>query len=142
MRFLHETVEYQGFWGSFWDIIWWFLLIFVFFAYLMVLFSIIGDLFRDHKLGGGWKAVWIFFLIFAPFITALIYLIARGRGMGERSVKEAEQIKEAQDAYIQSVAAQGPKHSPAEEIARAKALLDSGTISQEEYDQLKAKALS
>ncbi len=142
MRFLHETVEYQGFWGSFWDIIWWFLLIFVFFAYLMVLFSIIGDLFRDHKLNGWLKAVWIFFLVFAPFITALIYLIARGRGMGERSMKEAEQIKQAQDAYIQTVASHGPKHSPAEEIANAKALLDAGTISQEEYDQLKAKALS
>ena len=74
--------------------------------------------------------------------TALVYLIARGRGMSERSMKEAEQIKQAQDAYIQSVAGGGAKHSPAEEIARAKALLDAGTISQAEYDQLKAKAAS
>ena len=81
------------------------------------------------------------FLLFLPFITALVYLIARGRGMGERSMKEAEQIKQAQDAYIQSVAGSGAKHSPAEEIARAKSLLDAGTISQAEYDQLKAKAL-
>ncbi|RCL85896.1 MAG: hypothetical protein DBW62_07455 [Microbacterium sp.] len=144
MRFLEAVTtgyEYQGFWGSFWDIIWWFLWIFVFVAYLFVLFAIIGDLFRDHKLNGWWKAVWIIFLLFLPFITALVYLIARGRGMSERSMKEAEQIKQAQDAYIQSVAGGGAKHSPAEEIARAKSLLDAGTISQAEYDQLKAKAL-
>ena len=64
------AVEYQGFWGSFWDIIWWFLAVFIFFAYLLALFSIIGDIFRDRKLSGGWKALWIVLLIFFPFITA------------------------------------------------------------------------
>lgn len=140
MRIL-EAVQYQGFWGSFWDLIWWFLWIFVFVAYLFVLFAIIGDLFRDHKLNGWWKAVWIIFLIFVPFLTALIYLIARGRGMTERSVKEAEQLRQAQDAYIKSVAGGGGS-SPTDEIARAKALLDSGSISQAEFETLKAKALS
>ena len=72
-------------------------------------------------------------------LTALVYLIARGRGMGERSMKEAEQIKSAQDAYIQSVA--GTSKSPAAEIAHAKELLDAGTITQAEYEALKAKAL-
>jgi len=132
--------EYQGFWGSFWDIIWWFLWIFFFMAYLFALFAVIGDLFRDHKLNGWWKAVWIIFLIFVPFLTLLVYLIARGNGMAKRSAKEATELQSAQDAYIKSVA--GSAASPAEEIAKAKGLLDAGTITQAEYDALKAKALS
>jgi len=130
--------EYQGFWGSFWDLIWWFLWAFVFISYLFALFAIIGDLFRDHKLSGWWKAVWIFFLIFVPFLTALIYLIARGRSMAERSAATARQVRDAQDAYIKQVAGS----SPSEEIAKAKALLDAGTITAEEYEAIKAKALS
>ena len=129
----------MNFWNSFWDVIWWFLWAFVFIAYLMALFAIIGDLFRDHKLSGWWKAVWIIFLIFVPFLTALIYLIARGNGMAERSQKEAKQYQAATDAYIRQTAAAA---SPSDEIAKAKALLDAGTISQAEYDQLKSKALS
>ena len=130
----------MNFWNSFGDVIWWFLWAFVFIAYLMALFAIIGDLFRDHKLSGWWKAVWVIFLIFVPFLTALIYLIARGNGMAERSQKEAKQYQAATDAYIrQTVAAAA---SPSDEIAKAKALLDAGTISQAEYDQLKSKALA
>jgi hypothetical protein len=138
MRFIDATVEYQGFWGSFWDLIWWFLAVFIFFAYLMALFSIIGDIFRDHKLSGGWKAVWIFFLIFFPIITALVYLIARGGGMGERQAAAAQQYKTAQDDYIKSVAGA----SPTDQIAQAKSLLDSGAISQAEFETLKSKALA
>jgi len=130
--------EYQGFWGSFWDIIWWFLWIFFFMAYLFALFAVIGDLFRDHTLNGWLKAVWIIFLIFVPFLTALIYLIARGRGMAERGAAQAKELKAAQDQYIKSVASS----SPAEEIAKAKSLLDSGAITQAEFDAIKAKALS
>lgn len=146
MRLL-ETItpisyEYQGFWGSFWDIIWWFLMIFVFISYLFVLVAIIGDLFRDHKLNGWWKAVWVIFLLFFPIITALVYLIARGRGMGERSQAQAKQLQEAQSEYIKSVAGTGASASPADEIAKARALLDAGTITQTEYEALKAKALS
>jgi len=126
-------------WTSFWDVIWWFLWVFAFVAYLMVLFAIIGDLFRDHKLNGWWKALWIIFLIFVPFLTALIYLIARGRGMAERSQKEAKQYQAATDEYIRQTAGAA---SPADEIAKAKSLLDAGTISQGEYDMLKAKALA
>lgn len=143
MRFIENAVpisyEYQGFWGSFWDIIWWFLWIFFFMAYLFALFAVIADLFRDHKLNGWWKAVWIIFLIFVPFLTLLVYLIARGNGMAQRSAKEASQLQSAQDAYIKSVA--GGSASPADEIAKAKSLLDAGTITQAEYDALKAKAL-
>ncbi|WP_229386192.1 SHOCT domain-containing protein [Microbacterium allomyrinae] len=132
--------EYQGFWGSFWDIIWWFLWIFVFIAYLFALFAVIGDLFRDHKLNGWWKAVWIIFLIFVPFLTLLVYLIARGNGMAQRGAAQAKELKAAQDSYIKSVAA-GSAASPADEIAKAKSLLDAGTITQAEYDALKTKAL-
>lgn len=136
MRFI-DAVEYQGFWGSFWDLIWWFLVAFIFISYLFALFAIIGDLFRDHKLNGWFKALWIIFLIFVPFLTALIYLIARGRGMAERSAAQAKQLRSAQDDYIRSVSAS----SPTEEIAKAKALLDSGAITQAEFDHLKSKAL-
>lgn len=138
MRVFDATVEYQGFWGSFGDLIWWFLWAFIFVSYLFALFAIIGDLFRDHTLGGGWKAVWIFFLIFFPIITALVYLIARGKGMGQRQAAAAQQYKDAQDDYIRSVAGS----SPAEQIAQAKSLLDSGAISAAEFETLKAKALA
>ena len=143
MHFLDAVTtayEYQGFWGSFWDIIWWFLWIFFFIAYLFALFAVIGDLFRDHKLNGWWKAVWIIFLIFVPFLTLLVYLIARGNGMAERGAKQAAELQSAQDAYIKSVAGSGGA-SAADEIAKAKGLLDAGTITQAEYDALKAKAL-
>ena len=143
MRIFTEAVtpisyEYQGFWGSVWDLIWWFLAIFIFFAYLMVLFSIITDLFRDHKLSGWWKAVWIIVLLLTNWLGALIYLIVRGRGMGERSAAQAQAFERAQQDYIKQAAGT----SPADEIAKAKSLLDAGTITQAEYDQIKSKALS
>jgi hypothetical protein len=128
-----------GFWDNFWNIVWLFFWSFAFIAYLFALFAIIGDLFRDHKLSGWWKAVWIIFLIFLPFLTALVYLIARGNGMAERSQKEARQAQAATDQYIRQAAGAA---SPADEIAKAKALLDSGTITAQEYDLLKAKALA
>lgn len=122
---------------SFWELFWWFFWVYVFIAYLMVLFSIVVDIFRDHTLNGWLKAVWVIFLVFVPFLTALVYLIARGKGMSERSGREAQQLRTAQDDYIRDVAGA----SSADEIAKAKALLDSGTISQGEYDLLKSKAL-
>ena len=125
------------FWTSIWDVIWWFITAFVFIAYLMALFSIISDLFRDHKLNGWLKALWFIFLIFVPFITALVYLIARGRGMGERQAAQIQQMKQAQEDYIRQVSG-----GPAAEIASAKSLLDSGAITQAEFDALKAKALA
>jgi hypothetical protein len=93
-------------------------------------------------MGGLAKALWIIFLIFMPFLSMLIYLVARGRGMAERSASAGEQARAAQESYIREVAAgTGEGISPAEEISRAKALLDSGAITQPEFDQLKAKAL-
>lgn len=125
------------FWSTLGNTIWYALLIVALISYLFALFAVVGDLFRDRKLSGGWKAVWFIFLIWVPFLTVLVYLIARGSGMAERSVAAAKQQKEAADEYIRSVAG-----SPADEIARAKALLDAGTISADEYAALKAKALA
>ncbi|WP_318278861.1 SHOCT domain-containing protein [Microbacterium maritypicum] len=146
MRFFETATpimyEYQGFWGSFWDLIWWFLTIFIFVSYLFVLFAIIGDLFRDHKLNGWLKAIWVVALLFFPLITALIYLIARGRSMGERSQAQAQALRDAQAEYVKGLAGQGAAPSPADEIAKAKNLLDAGAISQAEYEGLKAKALT
>lgn len=124
---------------SFWDVVWFIFISFAFVAYLMVMFSIITDLFRDRDTSGWAKAVWIVLLIFFPLITALVYLIARGSGMTERSMQSAAAMKEQQDAYIKEVAG---KASPVDEVAKAKAMLDAGAISQSEFDALKAKALA
>jgi hypothetical protein len=113
--------------------------IFIFVMFFFVWFMVIMDLFSDHKMGGGAKAVWIIFLILFPPITTLVYLIARGKSMGERRAAQYKAAEEAQKAYIQSAVG---SVSPADQIASAKALLDSGTISQQEFDALKAKALS
>jgi hypothetical protein len=127
-----------NFWESFWDILWFSLWAFFFIVYLMALFAIIGDIFRDKDLSGVGKAVWLFFLIFLPFLTALIYLISRGDGMAQRNMALAKENKAATDEYIRSVATS----SPSDEIAKAKSLLDSGTITQQEYEAIKARALS
>ncbi len=125
------------FWSNLGSIVWYVLTLIIFISYLFALFSIIGDVLRDRSLSGGLKAVWIICLIFFPLLTALIYLIVRGGGMAERAAAQAQQNRAAADEYIRSVAG-----SPSDEIARAKALFDAGTINQAEYDRLKAKALS
>ena len=124
---------------SFWDFFWLTITFFLLMAYLIVLFQILTDLFRDKAVSGWFKAIWVLFLIIFPLLTSLIYLIARGQGMAERHVSAVQAAQADADAYIRSVATTG---SPAEEIAKAKALHDSGAISQEEYDALKAKALA
>ena len=113
---------------------------FIFFAWLMCLFSIFGDLFRSRDLGGWAKFFWVLFIIILPFLGMLVYLIARGGGMQQRSMEQAAEIQKQQDAYIKSVANQGGG-SAADQIASAKQLLDNGTITQAEFDQMKAKAL-
>lgn len=112
---------------------------FVLVAYLLLLFTIIGDLFRDHALSGVKKAIWVFFLIVAPVITALIYLIVRGRGINRRQAEAADAARQQVDAYIRQTA--GAK-SPAEQITEAQALLTAGSITQSEFETLKAKALA
>lgn len=123
--------------SNIWNTTLWFLSIFIFIAYLMALFTIITDLFRDRQLSGGAKAVWLIALVFLPFLTALVYLIARGKGMGERSMAQAAASKQATDSYIRQVAG-----GPADEIAQAQQLLASGAITQDEFARIKAAALS
>jgi hypothetical protein len=124
---------------DFWDFLWLLVWSFLFVAFLMLLFQIFGDLFRDPDLGGWAKAAWVIGLIVFPFLLILIYLIARGRGMAERQAIAMRAARQQTDEYIQSVAG---SNAPAEQIASAKALLDAGTITQGEFDRLKAKALS
>ncbi|MGV9670287.1 MULTISPECIES: SHOCT domain-containing protein [unclassified Gordonia (in: high G+C Gram-positive bacteria)] len=125
-------------WDSFWNFLWSMVIIFAFVAYLVVLWYIIADLFRDHKASGLSKAIWVIFLIIFPYLTALVYLLAKGQGMAERSQAAAAEYKKESDSYIKSVAGT----SPAQQIADAKSLLDSGAISADEYEALKAKALA
>lgn len=124
--------------SNFWDIVWLMISTFFFIAYLIIMFQIVVDLFRDHQLGGFAKVLWVLGLIFIPVLTAIIYIIARGRGMSLRQQASLQKAKADTDAYIKTVAGK----SPAADIAEAKALLDAGTITQAEFDRLKAKALS
>lgn len=123
---------------SFGDILWFIFISFALMAYLMVMFMIITDLFRDGETSGWAKAVWIVALIFLPVITSLVYLGARGRGMSERNAQTAEAQRQQQEAYIRDVAKSA---SPAEQIAQGQAMLQSGAISPEEFETLKHKAL-
>ena len=128
---------------SFWDVLWFIIISYIFIAYLMLLFHILVDVFRDEELSGFGKAAWIICLLFFPLIVALIYLIARGQGMAERQHAYMKRQIAAQDEYIRSVAgSNGTGPSAASQIAEAKALLDSGDITQSEYEMLKAKALA
>jgi hypothetical protein len=111
---------------------------FVFIAYLLVLFQIVVDLFRDSDVGGFAKVLWIIGLIFLPFLTALAYILFRGGGMAQRQRAAMQRAKSDTESYIKEVAGK----SPADHIADAKALLDAGTINQDEFTRLKAKALA
>ena len=126
-------------WGSTWDFLWHFLIIFGWIAYLIVLFQILTDLlWRDHKTSGVAKAIWVIFLLVVPWFTALVYLIVRGGDMTRRARDAAAAAQKQTDDYIRQAAGR----SPAQEIADAKALLDAGSISQSEFDALKTKALA
>ena len=126
--------------NSFWDVLVWSFWIFIWIAAIMIWFRCLVDLFGDHTMSGWGKAGWAILLIFVPWLGALIYLIARGRSMGERQMAAVADAQAQQEMYIKSVAAASA--SPAEQIAGAKSMLDSGTITQEEFDAVKAKALA
>ena len=123
---------------SFWDIVWFIIISYVFVAYLIALFHIIGDVFRDEDLPGVAKAAWVIALCFLPLVTAIVYLIVRGRGMAERSADRAAARQAAQDAHIREVAR---PTTASDQIAQARALFDAGAISEAEYEALKTKAL-
>ena len=110
--------------------------VFLFAAYLMVLFTIIGDLFRDHSLSGWAKAAWVLFLIVVPFLAALIYLIARGDGMRERALAQQQEAQKQFDSYVRQTAGSG---SAADELATLARLHDEKKISDEEFERAKAK---
>jgi len=121
----------------FWDAVVLMTSTFFFIAYLIVLFQVVIDLFRDAEMGGGSKVLWIIGLIFLPVLTALIYILVRGDGMAERQRAAVRSAKADTEAYIREVAAK----SPADQIADAKKLLDAGIINSDEFVRLKAKVL-
>ena len=119
------------------DVLWSMVIFFAFVIWIWLLITVFADIFRRRDIGGGMKAVWIIFVILLPYLGVLIYLIAEHNGMADRSAAQMQQAQASQDAYIKSVAGT----TPADQIAQAKALLDAGTISQAEFDAMKAKAL-
>lgn len=122
---------------SFGQALWLIIVSFLFIAYLMMLFSVIVDLFRDHELGGVAKAIWAVALIFFPLLTMLVYLIVRGGGMAERSVRQQVAAQDAFDTYVREVAGTDPATS----LATAAQLHEQGKISDDEYAKLKAKII-
>lgn len=120
-------------------LLWSMLAFFFMVIYFMMLFNVIGDLFRDKEAGGFAKTMWIIFLLVAPFLSLIIYMLVRGDGMAKRAMAQQAEMQQQMDAYVKQTAGAG---DPTAQIAQAKSLLDSGAISQEEYDSLKKKALS
>lgn len=116
------------------------LIIFFMIIYFMMLFNIIFDIFRDHKMNGFVKAIWLVFLLFIPLLSMLVYVIVRGPGMAKRNQEMAIEAQKAQIEYAKQLVGEG--QSPVDQIANAQKLLDSGAITQAEFDQIKAKALS
>ena len=127
----------MDFWYWFWSVLWYSLLGFAFVASLFAIFAVLADLVRDRTLSGWYKAIWVFFLVFVPFLTVFIYFIARGRGMADRGAEAEAKQKQATEGYIRHVAGS----SPADEIAKARTLLENGSITQSEFETIKAKAL-
>ena len=119
------------------DILWTMIIFFSWVIWIWIVITVLADLFRRHDISGWGKAGWIVFVIVLPFLGVLIYLIAQHDGMRERSVKQAETQKQQFDQYVRDAAG-----GSAAEIAQAKELLDSGTITQTEFDAIKAKALA
>ena len=119
------------------DVFWTMIIFFLWVIWIWFLIYILSDVFRRHDTSGWAKAAWVFFIIFLPVVGALTYLIVNGQGMAERNVKEVQTAQKQTDDYIRSVAG-----GPAGEIEKAKQLLDSGAISNDEYAALKARALA
>ena len=121
---------------SFLTFLWSLIVIFFMVTFFMLLFQVIGDLFKRHDASGGKKALWVIFLVIFPFIGILVYYVTNGSGMAERATKSAQRSQEAFDSHVRDVAG-----GSADQIEKAKQLLDGGAITQAEYETLKAKAL-
>jgi hypothetical protein len=119
------------------DVFWSILVFFAWLAWIWIAITCFIDIFRRHDIGGVHKAVWVVFIIVIPFLGVLVYLIAQHDGIRERSVKQAQDQQAAFDSYVKQTAG-----GSASEIAKAKELLDSGAITQDEFDSIKAKALA
>lgn len=128
----------MSFWDSFWNIFWLFFWGFAMFSYLLVLFHVVADLFRDRSLPGWSKAIWVVCMFFLPFLTVLVYLVARGPGMAARQAASVQAAQEATEEYVRGLAGT----SPSDEITKARALLDAGTITEPEFTALKERALA
>jgi hypothetical protein len=112
--------------------------IFLFVVWIWILFTIITDLFRDHEMSGWGKAIWILFLVFIPFLTALVYLIARGSGMRDRTIKAQAEAKKHFDDYVRQQA----HTTPAEELHKLNELKEKGALSEDEFQKAKDKLLA
>ena len=112
--------------------------IFFFVIWIWILFTIITDLFRDHEMSGWGKAIWILFLVFIPFLTALVYLIARGSGMRDRTIKAQAEAKKHFDDYVRTQA----HTTPADELHKLNELKEKGALSDEEFQKAKDKLLA
>jgi Short C-terminal domain/Phospholipase_D-nuclease N-terminal len=121
------------------DVLWTMLIFFAWVIWFWILITVFADLFRRHDIGGGSKVLWVIFVIILPFLGVFIYLLVNHQGMADRNVKQVEAAQAQSDAYIRSVAGAG---GPTAEIERAKGLLDSGAITQAEFDSIKQKALA
>jgi Short C-terminal domain/Phospholipase_D-nuclease N-terminal len=121
--------------GVFWSMLYFF----IFFIWIMLLFRIFVDIFRSHDMGGFAKTLWFIFVIIVPFLGVFIYVIVRGKSMGERDMAEAKAQNESFKAYVQQTASTG---STADELAKLADLLNSGALTQAEYDAAKAKVLA
>ena len=119
------------------EFLWSMMLFFAWIAWIWIAITCFMDIFRRHDIGGGSKALWVVFIILIPFLGVLVYLIAQHDGMRDRSIEQANAQKAAFDDYVRDAAG-----GPATEIAKAKELLDSGAITQADFDAIKAKALS
>lgn len=126
----------NDFWDFFWLLVW----SFFFVAYLMMLFHIFTDLFRDQELGGFAKVVWVVALFIFPLLAALVYVIVRGQGMAQRAMQRNAEYMNEQQEYIRNVAGTS-SNTTVEQLSQAKSLLDNGAISPEEFAAIKAKAL-
>ena len=122
------------------DVFWTILAFFLWVAWFIILFRVIVDIFRRHDIGGGGKVLWMIFVIILPFLGVFVYIVAEGRKMAERDMAQATAQQEQFDTYVKSVAAS--EGGTAAEIEKAKQLLDSGAITQAEYEQLKQRAMA
>jgi Phospholipase_D-nuclease N-terminal/Short C-terminal domain len=121
------------------EVLWTMLIFFLWVSFFWLLIVVAGDVFRRRDIGGGKKALWLLFMLFLPFIGILSYLIANNDGMAQRNLERARAERTQFDDYVRTVSEGG---GAAAEIERAKQLLDSGTITQAEYEAIKAKALA